>query len=531
MSYQSAKRYPLSEKQWVFSWWVVDNIQDIDMQPYFSPYLRNARLEWQSIVIRPWHNLFAELTAWSFPKWIGSYLRANSANDVLVVRHNQWATDKLVTITEWWVITSIATAASIASNNKMRFQNVWDVVYAVNGSDNFGKLSWTTYTTPNTGISNFAPAFTVVFNSSHWASGWATNSNKVYKSVADNYEDFNSAWSDIFTFEEQITWLCATSQSLFYFTTNTISVTDYNDITDTAWTITYWTRALTVKEWAANHDCICTLGNNIYYLSSSISINKIARGNSINWFEVLELSDREYEGIKKFMSSLDKDQSNAFAVAYPDQMLIKWFLYSQWATFPDVCIVYDTIRDKFLIDWQKYFYWWIYFKWYNYTISAIEAKVYIDEFSQTDEDTAIPFEYWTKWFYLWSPTEKKLIREARTLVDINELAELECYIDLDWWQISAKTVDSDNIPIMDGWIWVLPIWEFSIWEDWYDDSSSSGDDEYNEIYVLITKWNLNRKGRKVRFRYINNSLAGKVRLKSIELKTEWLPMEANSLTR
>jgi hypothetical protein len=60
---------------------------------------------------------------------------------------------------------------------------------------------------------------------SHWASGWSTNPNKVYKSVADNYEDFNSAGSDTFTFKEQVTGLSASSQALFYFTPNTISVT------------------------------------------------------------------------------------------------------------------------------------------------------------------------------------------------------------------------------------------------------------------------------------------------------------------
>jgi hypothetical protein len=74
----------------------------------------------------------------------------------------------------------------------MFFQNVGDVIYCMNGSDPFGKLSGTTYSQPSTGISNFAPAFSVVFGGSHWASGWSTNSNKVYKSVADNYEDFNS---------------------------------------------------------------------------------------------------------------------------------------------------------------------------------------------------------------------------------------------------------------------------------------------------------------------------------------------------
>lgn len=69
----------------------------------------------------------------------------------------------------------------------------------------------------------------------------------------------------------------------------------------------------------------------------------------------MELSDRPYAGITKLMSSLDKDQTNAFAVYYPNEMLIKRHLYSQGSTFADIVVIYDTIHDAFLIDEQKYF--------------------------------------------------------------------------------------------------------------------------------------------------------------------------------
>ena len=51
-----------------------------------------------------------------------------------------------------------------------------------------------------------------------------------------------------------------------------------------------------------------------------------------------------------------------------------------------------------------------------------------------------------------------------------------------------------------------------------------------EIYILRTKGNLNVKGRKFQFRFYNNTLAGKVRLKYIEMKVEILPPESNNLT-
>ena len=76
----------------------------------------------------------------------------------------------------------------------MTFTNIGDVIYCFNGSDLMGKLSGTTYTTVTANVpASFAPSFSVMFGGSHWASGWSTNSNKVYKSVADTPEDFTSS--------------------------------------------------------------------------------------------------------------------------------------------------------------------------------------------------------------------------------------------------------------------------------------------------------------------------------------------------
>ena len=299
MSYQKAK--PISPEA-PFAWGYVDNTQNLFLKDQYSPYLRNARLEWQSTIIRPGHSLFATLTAGSYPKGIWSYLRASSANDVMVVRHNTDWTHKLYTLDSSGTLVSIVTAALIASDNKMAFTNIADVIYCFNGSDLMGKLSGTTYSTVTANVpANFAPSFSVEFGGSHWASGWSTNSNKVYKSVADNYEDFNGWGSDSFTFSEQIVGLSANLQALFYFTKNTISVTWVGDITDTAGVITYTTRSLNVKEGAVNNASIVEVWDATYFLSSSNAINRIARGTSVNWFEVVDLSTRKYAGITEIM--------------------------------------------------------------------------------------------------------------------------------------------------------------------------------------------------------------------------------------
>lgn len=526
MSYRKAK--PISPEA-PFAWGYVDNTQNLFLKDQYSPYLRNARLDGQSIVIRPGHSLFATLTAWSYPKGIWSYLRADPANDVMVVRHNTDGTHKLYTLTAWGTLVSIVTGANIASDNKMTFTNVGDVIYCFNGSDLMGKLSGTTYTTVTANVpANFAPSFSVEFGWSHWASGWSTNSNKVYKSVADNYEDFNSAWSDSFTFSEQIVWLSANLQSLFYFTKNTISVTWVGDITDTAGTITYTTRSLNVKEGAVNHGSIVEVGDATYFLSSSNAINKIARGTSVNWFEVVDLSTRKYAGITEIMSTLDVDQSSSFGHYLPDANLIKWYVKKSWSTFNDICIVYDIIKDAFLVDSGKPFYDEVFFKWYNYAVSMIEPKVFQDEIYQDDEDTGIQFEYWTKEFYLSDPTYKKILWESRTLIDINELVELTQEIWIDWALVDTKVIDVDNYLVAVGWIGTDAIGMSPIGMSWI--SVSWEDDDYQEITILRTKGNLNIKGKKIQFRFYNSSLAGKVRLKNISMLVEILPGIANSLT-
>lgn len=521
MSYQTAQWiYPKAP----FSEGYVDNTQSLYLKDGQSTYLRNARLDWQSITIRPWHSLFASLTAGSYPKGIGSYLRTSAANDVMVVRHNTDATHKLYTLDASGALTSISTGANIASDNRMIFQNVADVIYCMNGSDYFGKLSGTTYTVPSTWVSNFAPAFSVVFNGSHWASGWSTNPNKAYKSVADNYEDFNSTGADTYSFQETITGLSANLEALFYFTKNTISVTGQGDITDTAGTLTFANRALNVKEGSVNHASIVEAGINTFYVTPSNKICKITKGQNVNWFEVLELSERPYKGISTIMSTLDIDQTASFGYYLPKENLIKWFFKTSGATFNDVCIIYDITKDAFLVDSQKFFYDGLFFKGVNYTISMLEPKVYQDEYAQDDEDSPIPFEYWTKEFYISDPTYKKILWETRTLLDINELASCTQEIWIDWGLKDTKTVDIDNFISIPGGIGTQPVGEFAIGEEW------EVTDEYQEITLLRTKWNLNKKGKKIQFRYSNNTLAGKVRLKSLSMKIEVLDPLTTNLT-
>ena len=519
MSYDTSTYYDLAKglKKWVFAWGYVDNIDDFDMSACFSPYARNFRINGQSVEIRPWHQVFKELLAWDYPRGIGSYLQSTASNNALIIRHNIDATHKLYTLKEDGTLTSISTSTLIASDNKMRFYNVADVVYCMNGSDHMGKLSGTTYTHPWKPAS-FAPAFATIFDGKMIASGYTTEPNKVYFSVADDYEDFNGSWSDSWTFSEQVTWLASTGQALFYFTPNTISVTDRGDIVNTWWVVSYNSTQLQATEWAKYHDCIVPVWMDLYFLSSGNIISKIARQTNNWWFEVIGLSNRKYAGIENIMSTLDKDQSMAYWMYYPQQELIKWHLVSKWSTIPDICIIYDKDKDSFLVDTGKYFYDWVHFNQSNYTISAVANFVYKDEYSQDDQGSPIPFEYWTKKFYLSWWEFKNLLWESRSLIEMNELANPTQTILLDWQQKDISTLTSSSIPYISWWIGTQEIGVFEIGTDW--------EEEEQEMYEIVwqrTKGNLNRPWRRIQRRRTNTSLAGKFKIKHITPRLESKP--------
>lgn len=511
MSYNSS-RYVRPEE--VFSWGYVDNTPNEYLWDKYSPFLRNARLEGHAIKIRPWHELQATLTSWDFPRGIWA------SSDYLLVRHNQGGTQKLVRIDSDGTVTPVETAALITSDERSFFQSTSDGLFQMNGVDRIGLFNWSTYAQLTDALS---PAFSVIFAWSHWVAWWDRD-NRVNKSVADNFSDFSWSWSDTLTFQEDITSLEANNQTLYIFTSNTISAIGSDDITVSAWTVSYNTRVITSKEGAVNNASTVQVGYNIYYLTPSNKINQLARGNNLSWFEVIELSERKYKGIDNILDTLDEDQSASWGEYYPKENLIKWFVKTRWATFNDLCIVYDISRDAFLVDEQKYFFHWIKTDFGNYTVSQIEPKVYRDEVNQDDDDDPIEFEYWTKEFDLWDPTRKKILWEMRTVNAINELAVLTQEIYMDWGLVDTRVIDSNDIVNIQAGIWWPAVAELSVWE-WTQDEIIP-----QEVNVLRTKWNLNVKWRRIQLRYRCNSLAGEALLRDAQFRVEVLNPLADNIS-
>ena len=545
MSYQTAKWQDLwaDTDSGVFSMWYIDNTPNLYLPQGASPYLRNARLDGNTVNIRPWHRLFKTLSSTGKGMW--AYLMDDEFYDTIVVRENVDTGKKLAKYKEDWTKTEINTGANITSDNRMCFVSVADTMYCMNGSDAFWKLVDTTYSIPSNVPTNFAPKFWVVFNGCLWTSWWSSNPNVVYKSlwgiynssgkfIAPAYDDFTTTGSDQFTFEENITGLCANAQALFYFTRNTVSVTGHWDIEtveiSSGWSrVAYTTTVLTAKEWAINHESIVWVGNDVFYVTPSNKICKIYRWNNVYGYEVQDLSGRKYAWCEWLLKSLAKNQSDCWGYYVPSEDLIKWFFKSEWSSVHDICVVYDVTKDKFLIDTGKPFYYGISFHNAVYTLSEVEAKMYQDEIWTEDDDMPVPFEYWTKEFYISDPSFKKIFWETRTTLDMNLNAELLQEIWVDGKQVDSVVVDKTWLQdTAVGWIWTYATGTAMVWVDIEADAYVEGLD-YSEIFVMRTKWNLNTRWHKIQFRFSNTTEWAKVRLKYLSCKSEILPELTNRL--
>lgn len=146
------------------------------------------------------------------------------------------------------------------------------------------------------------------------------------------------------------------------------------------------------------------------------------------------------------MNTLDPDQSDCFGYFIPNKNVCKWFFKTAGSTFNNICIIYDIVKDAFLVDSNKYFSAATWYLDTGYTTSGFESKVFKDEFGQDDEDMPISFEYRSKRYDLGDPTMRKEFLEARTYIQINQLASVtqETYVDDEL--IDSTTIDSSNIP-------------------------------------------------------------------------------------
>lgn len=520
--FTNSKYLSLWKGKWnkpIFWGWLITSLEPFELMDGDCPEILNARIKWKTTKIRPWFqqlwDSFGGIGA--FPTWIGSYISTDWANDHLIVAYNQSGTEYLVKVTADWVQTPITTSALITVEARTEFITIWWITYITNGTDLLGRYDGTAYTTWFwTQPASFRPGFIVLFDGCLWASWWSANTNIVYKTVKWDGEDYTWAWSDNFIFDENIVWLGATLQSIFYFTNTTVWVTDKNDIDTASWSPIYNQRPLVVKEWSVNHASIVSASKSVFYVTPTNKIKMISR----NWeqFDAVDLSHAEYNWIEDIMDGLSANQEESFWYFLPWPNLIKWHFKSKGSSYNNVCIVYDLTHSVFLRDTQKFFYAWITHKSKYYTVSMIEDKVFRDEYSFDDDSTAIWFKRVSKDFTTGWITFKQELYQTRRYLSINRLAVLTEKIFLDWNLIHTSTFSNDNLPISQDWVWTYEIWTSEIWVDW----DKTWTEEEFDISDVTEKSNLSVRWFKIKIVWECNIIWSRVTLKDYDIRTEAL---------
>lgn len=493
----------------VFYGGIVDNSESNVIPYHNSPFARNFRVSSGWILIRPWYYNFTSLTGTGTkPFGITSYVQSDTTASLLAGYKND-STHYLVRIASNWSQTPILTNSDITSENRMNFMNANSYVYCMNGVDTYGKLAWSTYTVPSSGIANFKPAFWVYYSNCGWVSWSPASPTTLYKSVATNLDDYNSTWADKFTFPYPVTWLGVNQQSLYVFTRYSIDV--FNSATSTAWV----SKPLEATEWCTNHNLIVSIGKWIFYVSPSNKIRQITP-TSFWMYDFSELSHRAYNGITKTMESLDVDQSKAFWYAIPWKQIICWHMKTAGASYNDIVITYHYEYDEWMVDTNKSFSMGTLQNSVPYTISAINNSVYLDEDGTTDDDAPIQFRYDTKWVDLWEPTIMKTLWHSRLYVKINPNGKLYQRIYADWSLIDEHLIDSSEIPQSVTGIATLPIATYAIGTEW-------GNDIMYNLTIVRDKWLVRVKARTFYWSYVSYDSWTQVLLQKLEPQMEQLP--------
>lgn len=526
--FSQAKYIPLSDKQGpVFSGGIIDNSPPNTIPYKNTPYARNFRLSGYGTAIRPWFTQFGN-TIWGTgiaPTWMGAYLRADPTTDRIVVAYQYSGSSGLTTINPTTgAEVQINTSTNLVSTNVTNFACTNDSLYVMNWSDPYGKLNGTTYTNPSTGISNFSPAFGVWFNNSLWCSGDPKAPSTLYKSASNNPESFTGTGNDIFNSLYPITGLGCNAQTLYVFSDQTIDMFNVNSIKTFGAAVVYTSVPLESSEGASNHASVVSAGNYIYFLTRSNKIKRVAQGSG-QIYDVQELSHRMYKGINKTMATLDPDQSKSFGYVVPDKQIIKWHVKTIGATYNDLCIVYHYEYDEFMVDTQKIFSAGVWYKSKAFTSSALEQKVYRDEYGTDDDWAPIQFEYRLRVLDYWDPTMNKELWQQRTFLELNTSTVMTQYIYAQGGLIDTATIDKNDIPIVEGGIGTQQIGTFAIGEEW------NPWDILYDASIVREKWDLQVRAKNFEVVYKCASLGANFLLKQTEQKIQMLDQLTTSTTR
>lgn len=230
-----------------------------------------------------------------------------------------------------------------------------------------------------------------------FVAGSGNNSNILYISrgiTSANPEysyDRSGSWSETLYLKWNIKGFAATLQRLFVFTDKTIAFLDESTLTEIGWVTVSFTKDISKDNVPVSPESIVVAQDRIFMITTDKNVKEVGRA-WVNDLEVSNLSEREWQSIRRWMKRLDDDLSNTVGIYNQEENIVVRHLQTKGAGINNRTLIYDLTNDTFLVDTGKIFGCIAYHNNKLYTGGYTTAHIYEENSGNDDDGASIPRE-------------------------------------------------------------------------------------------------------------------------------------------
>ena len=487
------------------NWWtkmLSDTISRNKLPPEFLSIAQNCRIKDWCLTKRPWTKTkvtFSDLI------WNSKRITFNKTLYIVVDNHLYKVNLADWTKTDIW---SIWTTSEVTLLNYGKYIMIFTWLgypYVYDGTT----LTQTTSATcpdANPIIADKFTWFTLMFGNKDWVDNFLYISRPITVDNPERCYDWVWTNSDKINYSCKWLWIRWTMSKAFIFTEDKIEYIDKNSL-QTIWTgSTLISTPIGSGGQPASQRSIVAAWSMIFYLTKNNTINTVDYAPGTIEPAIGTVTNQVTLKITKYLSNLDKDQSQSFGSFNENTKEISWFLKKKNSLYNDTTLVYDLENKTRAVDKWKLFDDMV-TVWSNtYACSSINASIIEDWIWLNDDNNPIEFMIQDTDFMAWTLEEKtwswrqtsgwlneNTNFEFRTLIDDN-VVNLKT---LSWSSYSSQQNEIDPSWIGDKEIGWWPIaWDLLDWDL----------PDYIQFDHTLDHWNVYQWGKRMKRLITENSL-------------------------
>lgn len=423
---------PYTQIDWAFTKGFIGGYNQINVPASYSTYLRNCRIENNSIIMRDGFRAYTSMWhLWKYRKLknVQGQLYAITQrieNDVVCLYH--------LLPTMYYNLWIIGTTGEFSKKDEVDLVPVWDMCLvlaryerparSVNGSsltsltdqEMVNKDWWTMVDNEfSSCMGAFYSGFVFI---NEIEKGEKTNRVIVSHQVnmdTDNWRENARNFSSQRDADDleipykivcptTVTWIIGTMQNLYIFCEDSIQYLDQSILQEYATNKTL--RSVPIANWYQldNHHLCTAAGNFVFFFSKDKHIRTIGYTSGIYDPQIADLTDTEFWIQKWINDNIADDQSEGFAFFNKKDQTVEFHLTSRKAKqysddyINDITLVRDLQHQSWLIDTGKYFGAMENFNW-NWTATWEDSQWNLPDILE-QSGTANVVAWWTgKWGY------------------------------------------------------------------------------------------------------------------------------------